>query len=215
MKKPASYHHPELRRELMEAALTELAEQGPRRFSLRSVASRAGVSHAAPYRHFRSKDELLASVFLEGMRMLTIELRDSSAGPTASARERLVAQGVAYIGFAREHPGHIALMFSETGFSAMRNLADSNPGVEAAEFDAFGELERAVAACQAEASLDPGVDSFGLAMLVWSTVHGLSLLLSEGVVTGMAAERGRPVAGIEAALLSGLDSLFFRGGRQG
>jgi AcrR family transcriptional regulator len=218
MSKKAPYHHLDLRGELMVAALEELATEGPRRFSLRSVAARAGVSHTAPYRHFTSKDDLLAAVFLEGMRMLTGALREATAAPSAgpprvpSARERLIAQGRAYIGFARSHPGHMALMFSETGFAAMRGAAMADPamGPDATDYDAFGELERAVVACQREGSLDPAVDKATLAMLVWSTVHGLALLLGEGVIADMAEERGMPASGIEAALLAGMESLFFR-----
>jgi len=195
----------------MEVALEELAEQGPRRFSLRSVAQRAGVSHAAPYRHFESKDGLLAAVFLEGMRGLTEALRSASNRSGPSARARLAAQGRAYIKFAREQPGHIALMFSETGFAAMHKAVAADPGMDPEEFNAFGELERAVIACQREGSLDPDVESGTLAMLVWSTVHGLALLLGEGVIGDMASDRGISPGLVEPALLEGMESLFFRG----
>ncbi|HYM69483.1 MAG TPA: helix-turn-helix domain-containing protein, partial [bacterium] len=71
MRSKRSYHHGDLREALLRAAIDLVADVGPRGFTLREVARRAGVSHNAPYRHFRDKEELIAAVAAEGFRELT------------------------------------------------------------------------------------------------------------------------------------------------
>ncbi len=203
------YHHPDLRSALMDAALEELAERGARLFSLRRVSARAGVSHTAPYRHFADKDALLAALVLEGMKSLTRALRDAAALPARTARERLGTLGRTYVAFGREHPQVLSLMFSGIGFQAIGRARTGRP--KSPEYDAFGVLEAAVTACQREGSLDPGKNPGILSLLVWSTVHGLSVLFIENVIPHMVAERGASGAGAEAELLTALGDLFAMG----
>jgi len=199
-------HHADLRTALLEAALGELEENGPRDFSLRHVAVKAGVSHSAPYRHFPDKQALLAAMVLKGMRSLTRALRLVPKTPDNGAWERLERLGKAYMVFSRENPQLIALMFSGIGFDA---VAQADKGsMDAGEYDAFGELEAAVAACQLEGSLDVTRDSGVLAMLIWSTVHGLSILYNENVIQTMMTQRGVPEDNAESTLLDALDGLF-------
>lgn len=200
------YHHPDLRTALLEAALVELAEKGPRRFSLRNVAARAGVSHAAPYRHFPDKEALLADLVLDGMRSLTGALREAGSASARDARERLGRLGRAYVAFGRANPQILALMFSGPGFRALATASSEAPHGD--DFDAFGELESAVRECQREGSLDPGRDSGVLSLLIWSTVHGLAILFTENVIPSMAAERGLSAAAAEAEILRALEGLF-------
>src|SRR5205085_11935081 len=93
----ARYHHGDLRSALLHAALDILAEHGVPGLTLREVARRAGVSPMAPYRHFDSKDALLAAVAEEGFRRLGQRLSDT---PHADPMADLVAQGMAYVRFA-------------------------------------------------------------------------------------------------------------------
>lgn len=206
------YHHPDLRAALMEAALAELTEKGPRRFSLRQVASRAGVSHTAPYRHFPDKDSLLAALVLEGMRSLTTVLRRANQEPAAEARERLGRLGRAYVAFGRANPQVLSLMFSGLGFNVLGASSPDNP--RKAEYDAFGELESTVRECQREGSLDPDRDSGVLSLLVWSTVHGLAILYIENVIPFMISERGLRTDQAESEILRALGEIFYSKGRE-
>src|ERR1700681_5062026 len=93
------YHHGNLREALLQAALRAIADVGPAAFTLREVARRAGVSHNAPYRHFRDKDALLAAVAAQGFRELTRAMRE--AGERQSkALDKLSQSGLAYVAFA-------------------------------------------------------------------------------------------------------------------
>lgn len=201
------YHHPDLRAALLEAALSELTEKGPRRFSLRQVAARAGVSHAAPYRHFRDKDDLLAALVRDGLGSLTRSLREANQVPADSARERLGRLGRAYVSYGRRNPRLLTLIFSDLGFGALGAVPPDR--ATKAEYDAFGELEGTVKACQREGSLDPGLDSGLLSLLVWSTVHGLAILFIENVIPAMTAERGLPPDAAESEILRALGEFFY------
>lgn len=210
--KKASYHHPDLKTALLEAARLELAELGVRGFSLRSVAERAGVSRAAPYRHFKGKEGLLAALTAQGFRELTIALREADGACSGSSMDKLLAQGSAYLVFGRRRPELLELIFSNQGLlSAMAeaSLGGIQPGPD---FDAFGVLETRVAACQAEGYLAPGLDSYVVATLVWSTVHGLSILEREGVLGAMAAEKGLSPEAAGTALMAALGRIYLGAG---
>jgi len=163
-----SYHHGDLREALLRAAIDLVADVGPRGFTLREAARRAGVSHNAPYRHFRDKEELLAAVAAEGFRELTRAMLGAAASqPTAL--ERLSRSGLAYVAFALRRPEHFAVMF-DTPFSS----ADYPECAEAAK-EAFETLVRFVEACQQDGSLPPG-DTLRRALAAWSLVHGIAKL---------------------------------------
>src|SRR5271166_2897161 len=103
------YHHGNLKQALIDAAVALVAEVGPRGFTLREAARRAGVSHNAPYRHFRDRDDLLATVATDGFDRLTRAM--AGAGPKASPINRLRRSGIAYVDFALRWPQHFAVMF--------------------------------------------------------------------------------------------------------
>jgi len=100
------YHHGDLRRALLDAAMTLIDIRGREALTLRETARRAGVSEAAPYRHFANLDELLGAVALEGYEMLITDLESVSG--TRATRE-------AYLAFAGDFPGRYALMFGPLG----------------------------------------------------------------------------------------------------
>src|SRR5260370_25513178 len=105
MPQKRSYHQGNLKKALLDAAVTLIGEVGPKGFTIREVARRAGVSHNAPYRHFRDKDELLEAVAIEGFERLTDTMkRRSVAGKTAAERLRLC--GCAYVDCALRWPQH-------------------------------------------------------------------------------------------------------------
>jgi AcrR family transcriptional regulator len=172
MKKRRAYHHGDLKRALLEASLSLIREVGPSAFTLREVARRAGVSHNAPYRHFRDKEELLAAVAAEGFDRLTESMLKAAASGSGSL-DRLRLSGRAYVQFALSHPQHFAVMFD-----APRRF-DSYPETRAAGERAFGTLVRYIEDCQAEGYL-PNGGWEALALFAWSMVHGVAKLALSG-----------------------------------
>jgi AcrR family transcriptional regulator len=166
------YHHGNLKAALLQAAVALIAEVGPAAFTLREVARRAGISHNAPYRHFREKDELLAAVAAEGFERLADALgkpaKRSSGGPNPALR-RFQASGLAYVRFALHSPEHLFVMFD------WPLAPDRYPELSAAAKRAFTVLVGLVEDTQREGSLPAG-DPLGLACVAWSLVHGVAKL---------------------------------------
>src|SRR5918999_445965 len=161
------YHHGDLRRALLDTALEAIAEQGPAAVSLRDVARRAGVSHAAPTHHFRDKTALLTALAAEGWSLLADAL-----GEAAADGRDFAELGVAYVVFATSHPAHFAVMRAP-------GLARSDdPELEAAMGRAREQLESGVQRFEAGGSRDVATT----ALTAWSLVHGLAALILEGAV---------------------------------
>ena len=170
MTDPRPYHHGHLREELLSAALTLISQVGPQAFTLREVARRAGVSHNAPYRHFRDKDELLAVVALQGFERLNSAMkRSASQGTTPQERFRLCGRG--YISFALRWPQHFLVMFD------LPSTRDKYPKYAGAGEEAFATLLRFVVECQEAGALGSG-EPEPLAFMAWSMVHGIAKLAS-------------------------------------
>ena len=105
------YHHGDLRRALIEAARTIIVRDGAQALSLRGVAREAGVSPAAPYHHFKDKQELVLAVGQMGFEYLGVAMEAELAKADDSIAERLMAIGVAYVLFARDNPDLYRLMY--------------------------------------------------------------------------------------------------------
>lgn len=163
------YHHGDLRAALLRSAVEVLRERGVAGLSLRECARRAGVSHAAPYRHFENKSALMVAIAAQGFRWL-VERGEAAMEGLTDPRERLDAYGIAYVAFALAHPEHHRLMFASeldpTAASA-KDLEDSDA--------AFRLLERLTANV-----VGPDEDSLLAAVAFWSLVHGLSMLILDG-----------------------------------
>lgn len=172
-RRKGAYHHGDLPGALRAAALTLIEEQGPRGFTLREVARRAGVSHAAPYRHFADRDALLSAIAEEGFGLLDAamhEAMDRIDDPGDAMRRA----GCAYVEFAVAHPAHYRIMFGDA------LPADcQGEGASAAGDAAFQTLIDGITACQ-EAGVIGGGDPMPYAVAAWSSVHGLALLLIDG-----------------------------------
>lgn len=161
------YHHGDLRRAMVSAAATAIAERGPAGLSLRKLARLAGVSHAAPAHHFGDKAGVLTAVATEGFTLLSAALTD--------AGDDLLSAGLAYVRFAVGHPGHFAVMFD----SSLVHADDA--ALRAAE----------QAAADALAALAPDPDA---ARAAWSVAHGFAGLWLAGAITGPdATEAAEPV----------------------
>ncbi len=170
MSRRKSYHHGNLREALLEASIRLIAEVGPTAFTLREVARRAGVSHNAPYRHFRDKEDLLGAVANEGFKELTQAMLDEAAlKSNRDALYRLRGAGLAYVKFALRRPEHFAVMFD----APIAKVDDPEAGEVPKR--AFDTLLNFVKVCQDERQLIAG-DPLELAFLSWSIVHGIAKL---------------------------------------
>lgn len=163
---PKSYHHGNLRETLLLAAEATLAERGVQGTTLRDVAKAAGVSHAAPYHHFASLNDLLAAVAERGFLALGDAMERATATP--DTRERLLQIAQAYVGCAQAQPARFRLMFAP-----QLTQSDAYPALKAASHRAFGFL------MAASCAHDP-VKGPELALCGWSLSHGLSNLLIDG-----------------------------------
>jgi AcrR family transcriptional regulator len=200
-----TYHIKDLKRILLASVRAELREYGAAFASLRRISSRAGVSHAAPYRHFRGKDGLLAALCWEGQAEFTESLSRARQSGT-SASDRLFRLGAAYLEFADKNPEVFQLMFSETGTRVMSVNLPADPEKSRAEYDSFAVLETMVKECQSAGILDPGEDSGALAILIWSFIHGFALIRREGFAESKGATRG-----LNRETMEGLVLRAFRG----
>ncbi len=177
------YHHGDLRRALLDAALRLAESEGPVALTLRAAARLAGVSQAAPYRHFADKQALLAAVAEEGFRAMTVAMRRAMHAHEDEPLPKFRALGLSYVEFARSHPAHFRVMFGP-------ELADrsTHPSLAEAAAEAFKLLVASIADCQKGGFAREG-DPEELAVTAWSTVHGLSAL----IVNGQLGTRGAPI----------------------
>ncbi len=191
---PRGYHHGNLREALLNAALELISKKGPAGVTFAEAARWAGVSPAAPYRHFRDRDELLASVAQRGFEQFEAALagawNDGRPEPFA-AFDRL---GKAYLEFARNEPAYYSAMF-EAGIPL-----DTSPDLVQAGERAFGVLRTATEALVATMPAKGRPPVGMMALHIWSLSHGIASLFARGD----AARRAVPMPPeelLEAAVL--------------
>jgi AcrR family transcriptional regulator len=202
-RRPRTYHHGDLRRALTDAALALVAERGPEGFTLREAARRAGVTHAAPYRHFASKNALLAAAAEEGFRDLQAAMNRALVAADDDPMAQVKALGIAYVRHAVGHPAHFRVMFDAGGVERARF-----PSLANAALATFGLLSDAIARCQAARRIPAG-DTADLALPAWAIVHGLSALIVNDQLAeaGIGEQRVEQLADIvTSALQDGLTS---------
>lgn len=159
-----SYHHGDLRQALIDAAAHLVHEKGPAGFSLREVARRAGVSHAAPAHHFGSTQGLLTAVATAGFEHLSAAMRTATVDVDDPA-ERLRRLGRAYVDISAEFPGHVALMFRS-------DIVDHDDEFFAAcGMEAYNELD--VTLEMVRKAYNPDLDVQLAGKFVWATIQGL------------------------------------------
>jgi AcrR family transcriptional regulator len=176
------YHHGDLRRAIVTAALDILSETQSLEFSLRELARRAGVSHNAPYKHFAEKRELLAAVSTAGFERLTQRMSNAMTRP-GNARAQLFAMLRAYIQHGVENPALYRLMFG--GYLSTPD--DGRPAIERASAERTRALLTGVIVEGALGRAIPNTPRnerkiAGAILACWSLVHGLTMLLADGLV---------------------------------
>lgn len=166
----AGYHHGDLRAALLEAAERELAERGIEGFTLRGVAKRAGVSHAAPAHHFRDTSHMLTALATIGMERFHAAMEAAQSVPHTTPRDRFIASGVAYVEFALANSALFDLMFGS------KRPDFDDPDFVRHAGAAFRNLVDSIASIRGGASLEEAGGRLDIAA-AWSLVHGVATLL--------------------------------------
>ena len=168
------YHHGDLREALVKAALELIAEKGPAGFTFAEAARSAGVSSAAPYRHFRDRESLLADVARRGFERFAADLErawDDGRPDPLTAFENV---GKAYLAFARAEPAYYAAMF-ESGLPP-----DLSPDLRAAADRAFGVLRAAADTLVTQLPAGKRPPALMMSLHIWSMAHGIASLFGRG-----------------------------------
>ncbi len=168
------YHHGNLREALIEAALSLIAEKGPSGFSFADAARSAGVSSAAPYRHFRDRDALIADVARRGFELFERRLDKAWNDGRPDTFTAFENTGRAYLLFAREEPAHYSAMF-EAGVDL-----DADPALRKAADAAFAVIRKAAEALCALAPAGSRPPAMMVALHLWSMAHGIASLFGRG-----------------------------------
>ncbi len=196
-----SYHHGNLREALIEAALDLIAERGPAGFTFAEVARAAGVSPAAPYRHFRDRNALVAEIARLGFEQFAVELEAAWRGGRPNPVTAIENCGKAYLAFARREPASYAAMFG-AGL-----VLEDDPALLVANERAFGVLRHAaeVACNTARRATRPPPRM--VALHIWSLSHGIASLFVGPTDGGRRRLPMTPEDLLEAGLLIYLQSL--------
>jgi AcrR family transcriptional regulator len=177
------YHHGNLKEALVRAALELIREKGPAGFTFAEAARWAGVSPAAPYRHFRDRDELLSNVARQGFERFAAMLATAWNAGKPTTRKAFDELGRAYLAFARTEPAYYSAMF-EAGIPLQDNAE-----LLAASERAFGILRTATEALIAEMPARGRPPALMVALHIWALSHGIASLFGRGD----AARRALPM----------------------
>jgi AcrR family transcriptional regulator len=198
-----SYHHGNLREALIEAALDLIADKGPAGFTFAEAARAAGVSPAAPYRHFADRDALMADVARRGFERLEAVLSKAWDDGRPSPMSAFQNVGRAYLAFAADEPAYYAAMF-ETGLPP-----DLDPQLAQAGDLAFNVMRTACEAISATMPADRRPPAMMMSLHIWALAHGIASLFARGD----AARRPLPMPPedlLEAGVLIYLEGLGLR-----
>jgi len=168
------YHHGNLKQALIEATLALIQKKGPQGFTMAEVAKAAGVSPAAPYRHFSGKEDMIAEAARQGFEIFGDLMEYARDRGAPSALASFEATGRAYLAFARKHPGHYIAMFE----SGLRINAD--PALSAASGRAMSVLTRATEELMAHLPPDRRPPATMVSQHIWAMSHGVVELFARG-----------------------------------
>ena len=200
------YHHGNLREALVAAALDLIGQKGPAGFTFAEAARQAGVSAAAPYRHFRDRDALMADVARRGFDLFAARMEAARKAGKPAPLPALQRMGAAYLAFAREEPAYFSAMFEcglPPGYS--RELQEAGDR-------AIAPLRIACEAVAATLPPDKRPPAMMMALHIWTQSHGIASLFGRGD----RARRPLPMAPedlLEAATLIYLDGLGLHRGK--
>jgi AcrR family transcriptional regulator len=169
VRRKTGYHHGDLRQQLVAATRALVEEKGPDLFSVSEAARAAGVSTAAPYRHFGDRTEMLVAVALEGMAEMTAAFEAAAEGKMPGSDEAISAIGEAYVRYAEAHPGVFRMMFAGD---------HKTEALEEAGHSCYAVVLGQIACRLGKTDVDDEVKRAGFPL--WTFVHGLAFLLIDG-----------------------------------
>lgn len=191
----STYHHGDLRAKLLSVVKDLVEEKGAESFSIAEAARLAGVSSAAPYRHFQDKLEILKALVLEEMKLMAESMNAVIKPYPQGSVERVNALGANYINYAKSHPGMFRLIFGITEqHEGDEDLKKGGEGV-------FGIVIKAVADYHQIEASDPKAREH--AYMLWAFVHGHSWLTIDGKARtqGIAYEDEYLLQAVSAGIL--------------
>ncbi|MEH6361450.1 MAG: TetR/AcrR family transcriptional regulator [Amylibacter sp.] len=168
------YHHGNLKQALIEATIKLIEEKGPTGFTILQAAKQAGVSAAAPYRHFKGREDLITEVAKQGFAMFADLLEYAYTKGSGSPVASLEATGRAYLAFARKHPGHYIAMF-ESGVSI-----NADPDLAAVANRAINVLVKAADNLSSNLPTEKRPPSTMVSQHIWAMSHGIVELYARG-----------------------------------
>ena len=168
------YHHGNLKQALVDATLSLIEEKGPQGFTMAEAAKAAGVSPAAPYRHFSGKDDMIAEAARQGFEIFADLMEYAFAKSAPSALAAFEATGRAYLAFARKHPGHYIAMF-ESGISVNRT-----PELASVSARARAVLEKAASELSQHIPPEKRPPASMFSAHIWALSHGVVELFARG-----------------------------------
>ena len=177
MKTKETYHHGDLRQNILDEALSWIEKESIFSLSLRGIARRIGVSHNAPYRHFPDKESLLVAIAKTGFERLHQALEYASQNSPNDDQKRVENIGIAYIEYALKNQAYYRVMFGDLKLEERKY-----PTLEETSQKAFNVLFNAIKAGQKN-QVFIAEDSLKLAHICWSLVHGVSMLVIDGQLT--------------------------------
>jgi AcrR family transcriptional regulator len=181
VRKKQAYHHGDLKGALMRTALLLIEEHGVKGLALSDAARLIGVSVAAPYRHFKDKEALLAELAAEGFALFRDALARAAESCPSNKSKRLVELGVAYVEFALDHPSHFKVMWEGV------ISKDKYPNVQQTAYEAYLILQQAVVDLLQGSSPER---QHALTVAAWSVVHGYAALALGGEFEMVGAHKG-------------------------
>jgi AcrR family transcriptional regulator len=182
-RKGAPYHHGDLKNALIASGVDILSKEGVAGLTLRKVAQKAGVSHAAPYAHFADKPALIAAISTEGFRRIYEAIHAAARRHAGNPAAQLVEAAWAYVKFALDDPDHFKVTMS-----GIVEREQEYPAFVEVSQKSFALVLQIVEACQARKILRPGPPDLA-AVGVWSLMHGLVSLLLENQISRRIVNR--------------------------
>ena len=176
MTSDSKYHHGDLRSALLAAGAELLEASGIEAVTIRALSERAGVSHAAPYRHFPDRRSILSAIACDGFRRLDRKLTEAVAPEPFGAESAFGALITAYLEFAVSNPSHYRLMFGREVL-----IGDGSDELRQSARAALNRSVAIVEECQETGAIRSG-NPLDLANTAWATVHGLASLLMNGLI---------------------------------
>ncbi len=200
------YHREDLRNGILAEAKAMIGKAGMSAFSMRDLSRRLGVSHAAAYRHFKSKEALLGELIIDANRRFYRRLAEARSRISGDSADRLLAIGDAYLDFGLADRADLELLFGGESLILTRRAVEAGKIdlVKIGDIDSFSILKGTIADCIDEGYFPRSTDAEAMSVVFWSLVHGYCVLARDGAIGGISEQRGLREVDIRKAVLGQL-----------